>query len=164
MPLVFSYLGPYTIDIDKEFNVKYSTEDERKAAIREKCKLRMRKYRSNSENKTKQLVWDRDYYRTPAGHIKWMLGEARKRAVKKGLDFNIDRSDIIVPSICPILNIPLFRGDRAAGPNSPSLDRIDSSKGYIKGNVQVISNKANLIKSDATPEELMKVALFMSNL
>jgi hypothetical protein len=39
-----------------------------------------------------------------------------------------------------------------------SLDRIDSSKGYIKGNVWVISLRANRIKNDSTPQELRLIA------
>ncbi len=37
---------------------------------------------------------------------------------------------------------------------SPSLDRIDSTKGYTKGNIWVISNRANTLKNDATLSEL----------
>lgn len=42
--------------------------------------------------------------------------------------------------------------------DSYSLDRIDSSKGYIKGNVWVISLRANRIKNDSTPDELRLIA------
>jgi hypothetical protein len=38
---------------------------------------------------------------------------------------------------------------------SPSLDRIDPSRGYIPGNVQVISNRANLLKRDGTLREIV---------
>ena len=42
--------------------------------------------------------------------------------------------------------------------NSPSLDRMDNSKGYVKGNVQVISHKANSMKFSASKDELLKFA------
>ena len=47
---------------------------------------------------------------------------------------------------------------------SPSIDRIDSTKGYTKDNIQIISWRANRIKNDSTPEELMQIATYMRNL
>lgn len=92
---------------------------------------------------------------------KVMLIHARKRAKEKKLDFNIELSDITLPEICPLLNIPIFVSDLKLGPNSPSLDRIDSTKGYIKGNVMVISYKANTAKGNLSIAEL---ELLVSNL
>jgi len=94
---------------------------------------------------------------------KVMLSYAKDRAKKKGFEFNIEEADIIVPKECPILSIPIFKGvglGKRSGPsnNSPSLDRIDNSKGYIKGNIQVISHQANTMKANATPEQLIKFA------
>lgn len=93
-----------------------------------------------------------------------MFANARERAKAKNLPFNIDREYIrsIIPSHCPIFGIPLewscLRGDRGTAlPNSPSLDRIDPSKGYVRGNVWIISNRANAIKNDASHEELKLV-------
>ena len=74
-----------------------------------------------------------------------MWSRAKYRAKQKGLEFNITKEDIIIPDTCPLLGTPM---------ESPSLDRIDSSKGYIKGNVWVISNRANTLKNDATLSEL----------
>jgi len=84
------------------------------------------------------------------------LKDIRKRAKKKNLYFNLDESDLETPNICPVLGIPLFRnvGGVNGSANSPSIDRIDNTKGYIKGNVQIISNRANSLKSDASIEEL----------
>ena len=70
-----------------------------------------------------------------------------------------DEEDIPeIPKYCPVLGIEI-KSNTTNAPldSSPSLDRIDSSKGYIKGNVRIISNRANRIKSDATIEELRKV-------
>jgi hypothetical protein len=87
-----------------------------------------------------------------------MLDRSRSRAKRKGFEHNIDINDIIIPDVCPLLNIPLFQGTDNVCPNSPTLDRIDSNKGYVKGNVWVISYKANTIKSNATVEELEQIA------
>lgn len=84
----------------------------------------------------------------------------KKRAKLKGFEFNLELSDIPeIPEFCPVLGIPIIPNDGAHCPtdNSPSVDRIDSTKGYIKGNVHIISNRANRIKSDATIDELRMV-------
>lgn len=83
-----------------------------------------------------------------------LLRSAKQRAKVKGLDFNIDITDINLPDKCPLLNIPLGSFYREATDNSYSIDRIDSSKGYTKGNVWVISKRANTLKGNATLEEL----------
>lgn len=82
-----------------------------------------------------------------------MFLNARERSKKKNLDFTITKEDIVIPERCPLLGIKLDTEvkDRI---HSPSLDRIDASKGYIKGNVWVISNRANTLKNDATLQEL----------
>jgi hypothetical protein len=67
--------------------------------------------------------------------------------------FNIKPQDILIPEICPVLGIPMTSGPKLL-PSSSSLDRIDSKKGYIKGNIQVISHRANTLKSNATLKEL----------
>jgi len=95
-----------------------------------------------------------------------MLGRAKKRVKVSGLEFSITARDIEpFPEICPVLGLALNweRAGRAAG-DSPSLDRLDNRKGYIRGNVMIISNRANMIKQDATAEEVQAVADFMKAL
>ena len=58
------------------------------------------------------------------------------------------------PKVCPVLGIKLDWGMNGLNNNSPSLDRIDSTKGYIPGNVMIMSYLANKMKSNATPEQL----------
>jgi hypothetical protein len=91
---------------------------------------------------------------------KYLWYGARRRAKEKGLDFNIDIEDIIIPTCCPYLGHPLkLVQSGQARFDSATLDRIDSSKGYIKGNIQVISRRANMMKNDASAEELIVFAL-----
>lgn len=90
---------------------------------------------------------------------------AKNRAKNRGIEFDIDYEDVIIPDKCPILDIPLFVhiGTKGGRPNSPSLDRIDNSKGYVKGNVQVISHMANSMKSTANVEQLLVFANWIKN-
>lgn len=96
----------------------------------------------------------------------YLLHTARSRAKQKGFEFNLEIEDIQIPTNCPVFGIPLFirRGGKEVGknPNNPSLDRIDSTKGYIKGNIQVISWRANNLKSDGTLEEFKQLMEFMN--
>ncbi len=80
--------------------------------------------------------------------------QAKKRSAKLGRMFNILPEDVVVPTHCPLLGIELQMGVGVHQPNSPSLDRIDSDKGYTKDNIWVISRRANVIKSNATIFEL----------
>ena len=86
---------------------------------------------------------------------KKILNDARHRANKKGLDFNLTIEDAVIPVYCPLINHKLNRiPNNKAKEYSPSIDRIDNSKGYIKGNVMIISFKANRIKSNMSIDEL----------
>lgn len=107
-------------------------------------------YKQNKETKKKQ---EEEYYlKYPE---KAILRSAKQTAKVKHLEINIELSDIVIPSVCPILKIP-FSFNRREGKrfNGPSLDRINPSKGYIKGNIWVISDLANRMKNNATIEQL----------
>lgn len=85
---------------------------------------------------------------------------ARGRGRKRGLEATIQWKDITWPTHCPVLGIELNYWSHTIAPNCPSLDRLDNTKGYIPGNVFVISLRANQIKSNATAEELKAVAAY----
>lgn len=110
------------------------------------------KYQKNKEKYTKQT---RDFYKD--NREKYLLNKSRERAKKDSLEHTISLSDIVIPEYCPVLGIKLTT-DLGMGQleTNASLDRIDSSKGYVPGNVQVISRKANTMKSNATYKELKK--------
>ena len=87
-----------------------------------------------------------------------ILGRARLRAQKLGIPFDLVKEDIKVPDICPLLGITLEFGTKENYMFTPSLDRIEPSKGYVKSNVRVISMLANTMKSNASKEQLLKFA------
>ena len=81
---------------------------------------------------------------------------ALKRAKEKGIMFDITNEDVILTYTCLFLEIPLEYGNSKCGDYSASIDRIDSSKGYIKDNIQIISMLANSMKSSASPDQLVR--------
>ena len=96
-----------------------------------------------------------------ANPAKALLKSSKNRARRDGIEFSISLTDIVVPARCPVLGIEL-RGkewsQQSGGvATSPSLDRIDSSRGYVPGNVRVISLRANVLKNNATVAELALV-------
>jgi hypothetical protein len=99
--------------------------------------------------------WDR-MRQDPRKNI---LKGARKRAKQRGKPFTLTLDDIVIPSMCPVLGIPLKpEVGSPATVCSPSLDEIVAGAGYTLGNVQVISRLANTMKSNATPEQLLSFA------
>lgn len=108
----------------------------------------------NKENINRRT---REYYkRNPARRL---YTDARKRASSLGVLFDLTPDDIEIPTICPVFGKPFEGGTMYA----MSLDRIIPDKGYVKGNVQVISRKANLMKNNATEEELKCFAEWVLN-
>ena len=93
-----------------------------------------------------------------------MYQSAKTRAKRKGLDFKLNPDDLTLPDKCPVLGIPLIVSEETASNNSPTIDRIDNSKGYIPGNIIIISFKANTIKNTASIEDLQKVLTFYQGL
>lgn len=87
---------------------------------------------------------------------KRMLTRIKSRCKIKGIPFDLNLEDIIIPTHCPILGIELTPNHGRSGyfDDSPSLDRIKPEGGYLKGNVRVISNRANMLKSNATVAEM----------
>lgn len=94
-----------------------------------------------------------------------LLRGAKTRSRNRHIIFALTRKDLVLPTHCPVLGIEL---DYSYGtkrgvvqPNSPSLDRLDASQGYVPGNVHVISSRANTIKNNATPEEIFALAAYL---
>jgi len=83
----------------------------------------------------------------------YLLARARTRAIERELDFTITKEDIIIPDKCPLLGIDIIPNAKDRK-HSPSLDRIDSNKGYTPDNIWVVSSRANTLKNDASLQEL----------
>jgi hypothetical protein len=117
-----------------------------------------------------QLHREKNYLWNQNNFLKHMLIGAKSRAKRKGLEFSLVLSDLIMPELCPILGIKLVTHHETDAGNgqghnrfdeSPSLDRIDNDKGYVPGNVRIISWRANHLKSDGTADEHEKIAFYI---
>lgn len=96
--------------------------------------------------------------RTLAYH---MLKGAYNRAVKEGLPFNLELSDIAIPEFCPVFGVRLNTKAGQDRESAPSLDKIIPELGYVKGNIRVISGRANRIKNDGTWQEHLAIAEYI---
>ena len=148
---------------------KNKTREEYHLEWREKNKDRLKEYQKSyrEANKERHLKWleenkekvretQKTYIKN--NFIKYCISDAKKRSKRKGLPFSLCEDDVTVPEICPILLLPLYSGVGCKHDFSPSLDRIDNTRGYVKGNVQILSDLANRMKSSATPEQLLLFA------
>jgi hypothetical protein len=118
-----------------------------------------RKYRKDDPNRYADNQ-RRSYLKDPR---RYMLYRAKARAEERGVPFDVVKEDITIPEFCPVLGIPLIVGTGDKTDNSPSLDRIIPCLGYVQGNVQVISDKANRIKSNASIEDLRRIILYLQS-
>jgi hypothetical protein len=119
----------------------------------------MREYSATEE----WVEWRKKrYYKNPERTI-WI--EARNRARNGMLPFDITPDDCAIPEYCPVLGIKIVdkgQGTRIDG--TPTLDRMNNALGYVKGNVKVISWKANRLKSDCNdPEVFLAIAEYVRN-
>lgn len=124
-----------------------------------------RKNAGKRERKNRRYASDPDYREAVKDRVRlkrrrnpeWYLWDkARRRAAKQGMEFDIELEDVVIPTYCPVLGFLLkpLSGDPRT---SPSLDRVNNKKGYVKGNVAVISHRANTIKGDATLTEIAQL-------
>jgi len=100
---------------------------------------------------------DNRTHRRKSDPFGFALNELRRNAKKRNQPFDLTKADFSpLPSHCPVLGVELdYSG--AGGPNAASIDRTDCKQGYVRGNVVIMSRRANTLKNDASPEELRKV-------
>lgn len=91
-----------------------------------------------------------------------LMLSTKSSASKRKLSHTISEEDLVIPETCPILKISLKLHGRE--PNSISVDRIYNDKGYVPGNVQIISNRANKLKNNGTLEEFRKIVKYLEGL
>jgi len=91
---------------------------------------------------SQQKLWARRLY-----------GKSKKRAKVDGIEFLLKPSDILVPTHCPVMGCVLGF-TKGINDSQPSLDRVDNNRGYVPGNVRVISWRANWLKRDMTIEQI----------
>lgn len=88
-----------------------------------------------------------------------LYNSARQRAKIQGIEFNLKKEDIVIPTHCPYLGVELTNiMGQGRIPTNASIDRIDNTKNYTKENIQIISDLANRMKQDATEIELITFA------
>ena len=93
---------------------------------------------------------------------KYLLRKAANHAKDVGREFNLIEEDIKIPDVCPVFKTPFeFSSQSEDRQNSPSIDRFDNSKGYIKDNINIISWRANKLKADGTLKEFEDLVNWM---
>lgn len=110
-----------------------------------------------ASQKKSESVRTTAYRKDPAYYL-WRTAKVRAKAL--GVPFEITVEDVVLPDLCPILQVPInvLASDWQSG---ASLDKVDNTLGYIPGNVRVISRKANRLKADATLEQIERIAMYM---
>jgi len=136
--------------------------------------------RSQSEEQQQYLLTlkgkkEKTSYYTHCSHwIDWKLPRVKAVAKRRGIEFNLTSTDIKVPTHCPVLGYKLDysievgtgKGLGSGGEyakSNPTFDRIDNKLGYVPGNVIIVSQRANVLKRDASIQELHCLLSFYSN-
>ena len=151
---------------EKQF-VYFSKNKTRKDGYDAKCKecsstiSKLWKQNNKLYAREKNRVWmNKKHHRDPRAK---MLSHSKHTAKRKNLEHNLVIEDIIIPELCPVFGIKLEVGSKKREECSPSLDRIDNNKGYIKGNIIVVSWKANRMKNNFEINDLRILVEFYSS-
>lgn len=168
------------ISCRKKYNAEYYSNNKLEILAREKEYKQNNKEKinlwneQNRDKRNKQhQIWRKDnkehvndwkrknYQNEPRRSMVW---NSKGRAKKRGLEHDIKFDDFEIPKNCPVLNIPIMWNKGKSTDNSPTIDRIDNSKGYTQDNIQIISWRANCLKRDATFEEIEKLYFHLLSL
>lgn len=164
----------YCFDCVQPHNLERYRENQALRRQRLGCKIargteglearKRRNKRSNARTK-KRLKKEKETIGTTLNIRKRMLVKrAKQRARRSGMEATITVADIIWPTHCPVLGVELNYGGDTVDKDKTrcaSLDRWDNTRGYVPGNVYVLSFRANSLKSNATVEEMEKILHYM---
>ena len=132
---------------------------------REAARLATAARRAKAKEENPEAYYARERAQLRAFHARRpelkMLYSARESAKRQGIPFNLEESDIQIPDTCPVLGIKLEKASGERTYASPSLDRLVPELGYVKGNVCVISWRANKLKGEGLAAEHFKIAQWM---
>lgn len=168
-------LGKYGVDskcklCKKEYDIKRKSTPEYKEAHAK----REREWRKNNPEKYKNRIdANRDNIRKASRECgrRWrktqpernLFYHAKARAKREQLPFDLEITDVIIPTHCPVLGIELKTGEdvKPFADNGANIDKIVPSKGYVKGNICVISGRANRLKSNGTLAEFEAIVRYI---
>ncbi len=139
-----------------------STNTEHRRRYRNKWMVENPESVQKSRQKIQPQLSARATKKRRANVLPYLVYQAKRRAKEKCIPFDITVEDLVLPKICPVLGITIVVGKGKQVDGSATIDRIIPSKGYVKGNVCVISAKANRVKNDASLEELQLVVDYLS--
>ncbi len=90
----------------------------------------------------------------------WPLINARGRSQKKGFAFDLTREwcEAKWTGTCALSGLPFSFGSQDHHPFSPSIDRIESSKGYTQDNCRFVLFAVNSFKGTGTDEQMLEIA------
>lgn len=150
-------------------STRYTSSSKCVTCVKENQKINGNLYSEKSRNKNRiknNLKSKEEYRKIGKKYVYLMWSRAKKRALEKNIPFDILLEDINIPDMCPVLGVHFIISNSGQGPGdlSPSLDRIIPKLGYVKDNIQIISFKANRIKSDADINDLEKVLNYMKSI
>lgn len=98
------------------------------------------------------------------------LYRIKMRAISKGLDFDLTKKWILCryeQGFCEQTGLPFnFNGGNGRhykNKHAPSIDRIDSSKGYTQDNCQVVVNQYNMAKGMWSDSDVLELAIELIN-
>lgn len=88
-----------------------------------------------------------------------MLPRLRQKQTKKFPyePCDLTPEDLIIPTHCPVFG---YRLRWESFWRRPTVDRIDHSKGYVRGNILIVSQRANQLRSNASLSELRALVRF----